>query len=80
MRSQAKKMKIQKMPKSNLDEMKYHPRYLQVSLGCKLSIFQFLTILENFCAFLQPKLPQPKIAKIPKNRFFSKNDHFLKML
>ena len=57
MRSPAKRMKIQKMPKSNLDVMKYRPRYLQVSLGCKLSIFQFSTILEHFCAFLQPKLP-----------------------
>ena len=29
------KKKNQKVSKSNLDVMEYHPRYLQVSLGCK---------------------------------------------
>ena len=38
--------------------------------------FPFSTILEYFCAFLQPKLPQPKNCKNPKKSHFFKKWSF----
>ena len=66
------------MSKSNLDVMECHPRYLQLSLGCKQYISKFPEIFGHFCAFLQLKLLQPKNCKNPKKSIFFKKWSFSK--